>query len=72
MRLRNYMVSQGFWDESAEKSLYAELTQEVNDAVARFEALTPPKPESIFDSLYETLPTIYEAQRDMVRKDGAR
>lgn len=70
IRLRNYMAHQNFWDEQQEKALYAELTDTVNEVVQRFESLPKQPVESMFDYLYETLPDIYQSQRDLVIKES--
>lgn len=68
MRLRNYMHSLSFWDLPQEEALLKELALEVEEAVKRFEAMSPQSPESMFEHLYETLPAAYMAQRDAVKR----
>lgn len=69
MRLRNYMVAQHFWDENQEKALLEELGNEVNQAVERFQSIPQPEPSSMFDYLYETLPSALQEQRAQVLED---
>lgn len=67
MRLRNYMHALSFWDAAQEEALLKSLALEVEEAVKRFEAMAPQPPESIFDYLYENLPSAYTAQREAVK-----
>ena len=41
VRLRNYLESQSFWDKAQEETLLKSLTQEVEEAVKRFENTLP-------------------------------
>lgn len=66
-RLRHYMELQSYWGEAQEAALMQALVQEIEQAVQRFEAISPMSPESIFDDLYETLPNAYAAQREAVK-----
>ncbi len=72
LRLRLYMQNNKMWDDSKEAALIETLSKEVNDAVERYENIPMPKPESMFDYLYATLPTAYKAQRDALIKEGAK
>lgn len=72
LRLRNYMVANGFWDEAKEKALIETLTNEVNEASERFQNIPPQPPEAIFDYLYATLPSALEAQREALKSEEAR
>jgi pyruvate dehydrogenase E1 component alpha subunit len=56
VRLRTYLGNQGWWSKEAEERLIAECKQKVEAAVAEYLAIPPPKPESMFDHLFETLP----------------
>lgn len=68
MRLKNYMVATHLWDQQKEDNLQKELSKEVEEAVARFDNFSAPAPESMFDYLYETLPEIYQEQREKVKR----
>jgi pyruvate dehydrogenase E1 component alpha subunit len=70
-RLQAYMKKANMWDDKQEAALIETLTLEVNNAVERFEKIPMPTPESMFDYLYETLPTVLHAQRDTVKSGGA-
>lgn len=66
MRLKQYMIAQNFWDESQDIALTTQIQAEVETAVTQFLQIAPPKPESMFDYLYEQLPEQYQAQRGSV------
>ncbi|WP_415905298.1 pyruvate dehydrogenase (acetyl-transferring) E1 component subunit alpha [Neptuniibacter sp. QD48_55] len=63
-RLRNFMVTQGFWDESKEQALQQEITQLVQQAADKYLAIDPQAPESMFDYMYAELPEHLIEQRD--------
>jgi len=62
-RLRTYLGNQGWWSKENEEKLIAECKQKVEAAVAEYAAIPPPKPESMFDHLFETLPASLAWQR---------
>jgi len=63
-RLRNYMLNQGFWDESKEQALQQEITQLVQQAADSYLATPAQAPESMFDHMYAQLPQHLIEQRD--------
>ena len=62
-RLRAYLVSQKAWGKQEEEQLIAECQDRVETAVARYLAVVPRAPETIFDHLYAELPRAYLRQR---------
>ena len=62
-RLRAYLVSQKAWGKQEEERLIAECQDRVETAVARYLAVVPRAPETIFDHLYAELPRAYLRQR---------
>lgn len=62
-RLRTHLTQVGAWDETQEQALQTELTQQVEEAVQKYLDTLPQAPESMFDYLYETLPTALSGQR---------
>ncbi len=68
LRLKNYLITQQFWDEAQDKNLTDLLTQEVAKAADIFLNIAPPPPEAMFDWVYDTLPEAYIAQRETVKK----
>lgn len=67
-RLRHYLEHIGAWSEADEKTLQEECTVDVDKAVAEYQNIPPQPIESIFDYLYETLPPIYDEQREDVKR----
>ena len=66
-RLRRYLETIRVWSEQQEEELQAECAVEVDAAVKEYLTIAPQPLESMFDYLYATLPTIYTAQRDMLK-----
>ncbi|MBI4009711.1 MAG: pyruvate dehydrogenase (acetyl-transferring) E1 component subunit alpha [Candidatus Aenigmarchaeota archaeon] len=52
-RLRKFMVKKGIWSDSDEQKLLANVEVRVNDAVKKAEAVEAPKPEDMFNYVYE-------------------
>lgn len=71
-RLKIYLESQQWWDDTQEKQLADAATAEVEAATKEFLATSPQAPESLFDHLYEKLPRAYEWQREEVRAAGPK
>ncbi len=67
-RLRNYIVSQGFWTKSDEESLIGECQQKVEAAANRYLTTQRRQPETMFDYLYAALPQAYRAQQQELRE----
>lgn len=63
MRLRNYLVAEGEWDDERETALEAEAVEAVNAAVEEYLNLGKPPIESMFDYMYAELPHDLAAQR---------
>lgn len=66
-RLRHYLEKIGAWDEQQEEALRKASVAEVDQAVQEYAAIPPQPLSSMFDYLYEKLPTIYEVQRDLLK-----
>jgi pyruvate dehydrogenase E1 component alpha subunit len=71
-RLKRYLVNEAAWDEERDNALSEECKKQVDDAVDVYLNTEPRAPETMFDNLYETLPTIYQAQREEVKAKGKR
>lgn len=59
----------GRLDASAEATLRAEITAELDAAIAEAEAAGPPPPSTMFDDVYARLPAHLEAQRAHATKE---
>lgn len=69
-RLRNYLIQSHAWDMDKEKILEEECAKEVERIVAEYLEMKPAPLETIFDYLYESLPSIYTEQREQLLKIG--
>lgn len=67
-RLRRYMEQHNMWSEQQEQALQVECATEVDQAVNEYLHVTPQPLESMFDHLYETLPSIYHEQRALLQE----
>ena len=65
-RLRTYLGDQGWWSKEDEEALVAECRAKVEAAVTEYLAIPPPAPESMFDHLFETLPSSLAWQRKKI------
>ena len=66
LRLRTYMVDQGYWSTSDEELLLHECSEQIEQAVADYLAVTPQPATSMFDYLYANLPAAVTDQREEV------
>jgi pyruvate dehydrogenase E1 component alpha subunit len=67
-RLRNYLINEKAWSKSQEEGLSADCQREVELAVARYLAIGPRMPQTMFDHLYAKLPAVYASQRDELER----
>ena len=63
-RFRKYLERKGIWDEKHQAALEAEIKEEVNSSVERFEAMNTFKPDAPFDHVFGTEHHEIEAQRE--------
>lgn len=71
-RLRNYMLASGVWDAAQEDALNAACANKAEAVASAYLALKPEPPEAMFDSLYASLPSTLQAQREEVRAAGPK
>jgi pyruvate dehydrogenase E1 component alpha subunit len=64
LRLRNYLVESGHWDDAREAELLKTVASEVEAAVEEYRAFGKPPIESMFDYMYAELPHDLAAQRE--------
>lgn len=73
-RLKNYMQSQGVWDETKDKALAESCTQQVEAAVQEYLNTPPMSADEIFNYMYAEIPhDLAEQQRvfmDSVNEQG--
>ena len=70
LRLRRYLECLDAWSEQDETALKAEHEQRVEAEVEAYLGTGAMPPESMFDCLYETLPSALQTQRDEVLAGG--
>jgi len=71
-RMRTFLVSRKLWDGDNERALFDEASASVEEDVRRLEAMPPPSPSDMFDSLYAKLPLNLQRQREALSKEMAR
>ncbi len=71
-RLRRYLTAVGGWDDEREQELAQRCKAEVDAEVERYLKAEARSPETMFDHLYETLPSIYNDQREELKAKGKR
>lgn len=62
-RLRTYLTSIGAWRVADEEALLADCTRRIEDAAAKYLALAPQPPSTMFDHTFATLPHDLADQR---------
>ena len=68
-RIRTYLADHKVWTKADEEKLIADCTKKVEKAVEKYMKTGPQSPETMFDSLYATLPPDILSQReDLVRR----
>lgn len=65
LRLRRYLMSQGWWSDEKEAALLVECAQEVEKNVAEYSAVSPVTSDMMFDFHYATMPAELEEQKAM-------
>lgn len=72
LRLNKYLTDQNEWDEQRDEQLVQECKEEVDTAVEEYLNTEPRPPETMFDHLYESLPSLYQGQRDELKARGRK
>ncbi len=68
VRIRRYLEQTGAWSEADETALKADCTRQVDAAVAAYLDTAPQPVESMFDSMFATLPESMVEQRETARR----
>ncbi|GAA0790968.1 pyruvate dehydrogenase (acetyl-transferring) E1 component subunit alpha [Marinobacterium sediminicola] len=66
-RLRNWLHSQGLWDEAREQAWQAETRQMIEDAVKAYQAIPPQTVDELYDYVYAECPAGLSEQREQAR-----
>jgi 2-oxoisovalerate dehydrogenase E1 component alpha subunit len=69
-RLRTYLENNHNWSQEDEENCRADCSKEVDKMVEAYLNMTPAPPESMFDTLYASLPSAYIPQREKVKSVG--
>jgi pyruvate dehydrogenase E1 component alpha subunit len=70
-RMRKYLIAKRGWDDTKEKELVTECTDQVEQAVRDFEALEPPHTTDIFNYMYAEMPWhLQEQKEEMIARLG--
>lgn len=68
LRLKNWLLSQGWWDEEQEKALYDELRQQVLESMKRAQQRPAPPLEVLITDVYDRPTALLEAQLEALRR----
>jgi len=72
LRLREYLLGLGAWDEVREQELLADSALAVDAAVQEYLQSAKPSTDAMFDHLFATLPPHLEPQRALARKYASK
>ena len=64
IRLNAHLKNLRLWDDDKEAALHVKVAQDIADAVARAENISPPERTDSFDSMYSEIPADLALQRD--------
>jgi pyruvate dehydrogenase E1 component alpha subunit len=67
-RLRQYLITSGYWDQQRDEQLHSTCELEVEQAAQAYLDTPLPEPESMFDYLYANLPATLHPQREDLSK----
>lgn len=62
-RLKKYLQKIGIWSEDYEKKLQERVKAQIDEAVKKMESAPAPKPDEMFDYMYDKLPPHLEEQK---------
>ena len=72
LRLRQFLVARGDWNDDKERDLLAQCAHQVETAVAEYLGGTKPATDAMFEHLFATPPAHLHEQRLIARKYGAK
>ncbi len=67
-RMRNYLAGKGIWSEEFEKETQQKALAEIDKAVKAAEAITPPKPDDLFDYMFAEITPELAGQKAYLKK----
>ena len=68
LRMKNWMLAQGWWDEAQETALFEKLRDEVLAAVKVAEKIDKPPVEDLITDVYDQVPPLLQSQFDELKK----
>jgi 2-oxoisovalerate dehydrogenase E1 component alpha subunit len=68
LRMKNWMLAQGWWDEAQETALFEKLRDEVLAAVKVAEKIDKPPVEDLITDVYDQVPPLLQSQFDDLKK----
>ena len=72
IRIRNYLMAQGLWDEQREQAMLVECGHEVDAAVETYLSTEKMPVTAMFDHMYDELPEAMQEQREnAIRFEGS-
>ncbi len=72
IRLRKYLMEQGWWTEEDEEKLIEECRAEVDEAVSEYQNIEPPGVEDMFDYHFEEITEPLAEQREVAIREARR
>ena len=72
LRLRQFLVARGDWDDVKEAALLAECTHKVEAAVSEYLGSSKPATDAMFAHLFAAPPAHLHEQRLIARKYGSK
>ena len=70
LRIRKFLTTRGFWDDTKEAALAERAERDVAAAVERAESIAPPNRDDFFNNMYATIPPDLALQRDTMQTHG--
>jgi 2-oxoisovalerate dehydrogenase E1 component alpha subunit len=70
VRTRQYLASQGWWDDAAEEALRAECAAQIEAAVHGYQNRPPAGTDHMFEHLFASPPAQLAIQREIARRYG--
>jgi pyruvate dehydrogenase E1 component alpha subunit len=72
IRIRKYLMDQGWWDETREEAMLEELRVDVDEAVEEYKSVGKPPVTDMFDYMFAEMPeSLAEQRQAAVEEDAA-
>ena len=72
LRLRQFLIARGDWNDAKEQALLEECTLQVEAAVGEYLRRAKPSTDAMFEHLFAALPAHLHEQRLVARKYGSK